>query len=164
MAVARFEKVSRDQFLKDAEKLGYDLNEAKEAYEKITLPKRATQKSAGYDFVSPFKVELKNGERKMIPTGIRCYMEDGYVLKVYPRSSMGLKRGIRLQNTVGIIDADYYEALNEGHIMIALCSDFDEALIEAGERFCQGIFLRFYLALEETIDTKRVGGYGSSGK
>ena len=164
MFVAQFFKVSKEQFLKDALKFGYDENEALEAYDKITLPQRATIASAGYDFKSPFDVTFKKGDRHMIPTGIRCVMEEGYVLKVYPRSSLGLKRGIRLQNTVGIIDADYYKAENEGHIMIALTTDLDDVKIEKEERFCQGIFSKYYLAKEEEVARVRTGGYGSSGK
>ena len=117
MNIARFEKVSKEQFDKDVKDL---LNLSSFDYEAIKIPVRATEGSAGYDFVCPFDLTLKSGEIIKVPTGIRCYIENNYVLQIYPRSSLGFKYQICLANTVGIIDADYYNALNEGHIIIAL--------------------------------------------
>lgn len=160
MAIARFEKVSKEQFSKDLKDL---LNMEDGFYDDIVLPKRATAGSAGYDFTSPIDFTIKPGEMIKIPSGIRCYIEEGYVLNIYPRSSLGFKYQMTLANTTGIIDADYYNALNEGHIIVALVNRGDkDIVIKKGDRFVQGIFLKFYTAIEEEVTNKRQGGFGSS--
>lgn len=160
MNIARFEKVSQNQFDEDVKNL---LGFEGDFYENIALPFRATRGSAGYDFSSPIDIVIKPNEMVKIPTGIRCFIEDGYVLNIYPRSSLGFKYQLCLANTTGIIDADYYEAKNEGHIIIALVNRGDkEVVIKAQDRFAQGVFLKFYTALEEKVDTQRTGGFGSS--
>ena len=167
MTVAKFAKVTLERFQKDYEDLlGLDSNvDLKAVLEDISLPRRATHQSAGYDFVLPVDVSLKPGESMRIPTGIRCYMEEGYVLKIFPRSSLGLKYQMGLLNTVGIIDADYYEALNEGHIIAPIINRSNVTMeLKRGERFVQGVFLAYYTAEEELPQDKRVGGFGSSDK
>lgn len=160
MNIARFEKVSKDQFKKDLKEL---LNIEDDFYDEIILPKRATKGSAGYDFTSPIDFIIKPNEMIKIPSGIRCYIEEGYVLNIYPRSSLGFKYQMTLANTTGIIDADYYNALNEGHIIVALVNKGNkDIVIKKGERFVQGIFLKFYTALEKEVTNKRTGGFGSS--
>ena len=104
--IARFEKVSFNQYLESFDNKSEE--EIKEIYDSIMLPKRATKGSAGYDFYAPFDIDLKPGETIKVPTGIRVYMEDNYVLKLYPRSGLGFKYRLQLNNTVGIIDSDYY--------------------------------------------------------
>ena len=160
MAIAKFEKVSENQFIKDLKELiGIDDN----FYNDIVLPKRATKGSAGYDFTSPIDFVLKPNEMIKIPTGIRCFIEEGYVLHIYPRSSLGFKYQMALANTVGIIDADYYNALNEGHIIVALVNRGNKEInIKKGDRFVQGIFYKFFVAEEEEITKVRTGGFGSS--
>ncbi len=156
MFIAKFEKVTKEQFLKD-------LND-EEAYEKISLPTRATKGSAGYDFICPININIKPNEMIKIPTGIRCSMQDGYVLNIYPRSSLGNKYQMYLTNTTGIVDSDYYNATNEGHIIISIVNKGDKVLnIKQGERFVQGVFLKYYLANEEEVTSKRTGGFGSTG-
>ena len=98
-----------------------------------------------------------------VPSGIRCKIDEGYVLEIYPRSSLGFKYQTMLANTVGIIDSDYYKALNEGHIIIALMNmGTKDLVIKAGDRFAQGLFKRFYLAEEEEVNKDRIGGFGST--
>ena len=161
MKIAEFQKISFDQFYKDS---GLCETAAHQAYESILIPKRATSGSAGYDFYSPIRVELNPGESIRISTGIRCRIDDGYVLKIYPRSSMGFKYQMYLLNTVGIIDSDYYNADNEGHIMVGIVNNGEKKLtIEANDRFVQGIFLKYFLAEEEENSTERHGGFGSTG-
>ena len=125
--IAKFEKVSFEQF-----KTGFD-NESeikiKEFYELLKLPKRATKGSAGYDFYAPFDIILAPGETIKVPTGIRAKMEDNYVLKLYPRSGLGFKYRLQLNNTVGIIDSDYYYSDNEGHIFAKITNDFSPRLL-----------------------------------
>ena len=127
--IAKFEKVSFNQFLDDFMKCNPDVEptkvpfsvvtkDIKDIYDNIKLPERKTKYSAGYDFHLPYPVIFKNNSTITIPTGVRCKINDNYVLKIYPRSSFGFKYGMNLANTVGIIDADYYNADNEGHIMV----------------------------------------------
>ena len=160
MIVAGFEKVSEQQFNQDLIKL---LNVSDDKYANIIIPRRATSGSAGYDFTSPVDFVLRPGEMIKIPTGIRCRINEGYVLEIYPRSSIGFKYQTMLANTVGIIDSDYYYADNEGHIIIALMNMGDrELVIKAGERFAQGLFKQYFLAEEEDVVSKRTGGFGST--
>ena len=129
------------------------------------MPKRATAGSAGYDFVSPLDVTVEPDGSALIPTGIRAEMEPGWVLVLFPRSSLGFKYGIRLSNTAGIIDSDYAFAKNEGHIMVKLRNPSDSpVVIGRGERFCQGVFLPFGTAEEDGDFGTREGGFGSTGK
>ena len=129
----------------------------------IPLPKRATVGSAGYDFVSPVEVTVEPGETALIPTGIRAEMDPGWVLLLFPRSSLGFKYSLRLANTVGVIDSDYAFAKNEGHIMVKLRNPLSVPVtIGRGDRFCQGIFLPYGTAEEEDVLAKRSGGIGST--
>lgn len=159
MQIGIFEKISFDQFVNDS-----NISD-KKIYDDIILPKRATIGSAGYDFVCPFDLVIKKGELKKVPTGIRCYIENNYVLNIYPRSSFGIKYQLFLANTVGIIDSDYYYAENQGHIIIPIVNygDYD-IVIKKGERFVQGVFLKYYKVREDDISIKRNGGFGSTGK
>ncbi len=159
MPIGKFQKVSLEQFAKDL-----NLENIKEIYNDIPLPKRATKGSAGYDFVCPIDIEIKPNEMIKIPTGIRCYMEEGYVLNIYPRSSLGMKYQMYLTNTTGIIDSDYYNAANEGHIIVSIVNKGDKNLsIKKGERFVQGIFLKYYTVIEDEVKENRNGGFGSTG-
>lgn len=154
--IAKFEKVSLNQYLLDG---------TKEDYEQITLPRRATSGSAGYDFFAPFDFSLTSGETIKIPTGIRAKIEDGWVLKIYPRSSLGFKYRLSLNNTVGIIDSDYYFADNEGHIFIKMTNCGDKPLsIEKGKAFAQGIFLEYGITYDDEVSASRTGGMGSTDK
>jgi dUTP pyrophosphatase len=163
--IARFEIVSFEQF-----KSGFDNKteeEIKEIYDKLKLPKRATKGSAGYDFFAPFKITLKPGETIKVPTGIRCYMEPNWVLKLYPRSGLGFKYRLQLNNTVGIIDSDYYYSDNEGHIFAKITNDSNEGKIleiEALTGFMQGIFVEYGITFEDDATEVRNGGFGSTTK
>ena len=159
MSIARFERVSEKQYALDMKHPG-----AMPVGE-IPLPCRATEGSAGYDFVCPADVTMEPGQQALVPTGIRVKMDMGWVLINCPRSSLGRKYGIRLANTIGVIDSDYYFADNEGHILVMLVNGGDKKVtIGKGERFCQGIFLPHGLAEEETVTAQRSGGFGSTGK
>ncbi len=160
MKIAEFEKVSSHQFNRDLKDFcGRDGL----YYDNIILPHRATSGSAGYDFCSPLEMTLQPGESVRIPTGIRCRIDDGYVLELYPRSSFGFRYQMCLVNTTGIIDADYYHADNEGHIIVGVVNRGDKPMtIKEGERFVQGVFLRYYLAKEEDVEEERHGGFGST--
>mgnify|MGYP003007925605 FL=1 len=126
--IAAFEKVSFAQYEKDfAEAFpGHETAEIRAIYDDITKPKRATAGSAGYDFSAPVAFVLKPGETIKIPTGIRARMDEDWVLCLFPRSGQGFKYRLQLNNTVGIIDSDYYNSDNEGHIMAKLTNDSNE--------------------------------------
>ena len=163
--IARFEKVSRERFKEDfTDTFGPEGWE--EAYDRAVLPRRATVGSAGYDFVTPVPVCLKPGESVKIPTGIRAYMEEGWVLQIYPRSGLGFKYRLQMNNTVGIIDSDYYRSDNEGHIFIKITNDSREGKtveLPAGSGFAQGIFMEFGITADDDAGDIRNGGFGSTG-
>lgn len=167
--IAKFSLVSFDEFKKGYIKnFGVISDESiKEIYSGIKLPARATQGSAGYDFYSPIAFELKPNETINIPTGIRAKMNDGWVLTIYPRSGLGFKFRMQLNNTVGIIDSDYYYSDNEGHIFIKFTNGTNEnktISVSQGDGIAQGIFLQFGITEDDNATEKRNGGFGSTGK
>ena len=165
--IARFEKVSFEQFKKDYFDTVNTLENVEEIYNDIKLPTRATKGSAGYDYFAPFDISLKPGETIKVPTGIRCFMEEGWVLKNYPRSGLGFKFRLQLNNTVGIIDSDYYYSSNEGHIMSKITNDSNEnktVFIKKGDGFSQGIFLEYGITYDDEVSEIRDGGFGSTTK
>jgi dUTP pyrophosphatase len=141
-------------------------------YDNIKMPKRATKGSAGYDFFSPFYFFLPSWGDITIPTGIRAWMDDGWVLEIYPRSGSGMKHYVRLANSVGVVDKDYFDnPTNEGHIMVKLRKESGlrdtstptvDAEFKAGDAFCQGIFREFGIAFDDFTDGERTGGFGST--
>lgn len=131
----------------------------------VILPVRATTGSAGYDFRSPVSFTLAPGDGITVKTGVRCRMENGWVLMLFPRSSLGFKYRLRLDNTVGVIDSDYYHSSNEGHIMVKICNCGEKTLtVEKGDAFCQGVFLPFGITDDDSVTDVRDGGLGSTGK
>lgn len=166
--IAEFQKVSFSQFEADFKKNFPECENVKEIYDSIKLPKRATTGSAGYDFYAPVDITLEKGKSVLIPTGIRSKIENGWVLQIFPRSGLGFKHRVQLDNTVGIIDADYYNSSNEGHIMIKLsCDAHDDGhtvSLSAGDGFAQGIFLQFGITVDDDASGIRDGGFGSTTK
>ena len=169
--VARFEKVSREQFMRDMAARVPELpqEEASSAYERIELPRRATAGSSGYDIRTPFPFSLRAGEDIVIPTGLRCRIREGWCLLLMPRSGLGFKLYTRLANTVGNIDSDYYQADNEGHICVKLRlelppKDDTPHLFEAGSAVCQGVFVPFGITEDDCAQAQRTGGFGSTGQ
>ena len=163
--IAKFEKVSKEQFVADwLDNFGGDREAVEQVYEKIELPKRATKGSAGYDFYSPLDFTLQPGETIKIPTGIRAKMDENWVLKLYPRSGLGFKFKLQLNNTMGVIDSDYYHSDNEGHIFIKVTNDGNKNMeVKSGNGFAQGIFLPFGITTDDDADGIRNGGFGSTG-
>ncbi|PKK93978.1 MAG: dUTP diphosphatase [Tenericutes bacterium HGW-Tenericutes-6] len=130
------------------------------------IPHRQTEASAGYDLASIEDITLLPKEIQLIPTGLKVTMPKTEALFVFPRSSLAIKKGLMLSNSVGVIDADYYNNPdNEGHIMIPLINIKDEPVtIKKGERVAQGVFLAFSKTDDEiTKETKRTSGFGSTG-
>lgn len=159
-----FEKISFEQYFKDHPRTSIR-SEIAEEYLDIKIPQRATAKSAAYDFYSPFSFELKSGETIKIPTGIKAYMQNDEVLKIYIRSSLGFKYDVVLSNSTGIIDADYFNnPNNEGHIWIKLINHGDKtSSIKKGEAIAQGMFEKYLIAdKDKPVKEERVGGIGST--
>lgn len=167
--VAKFEKVSFEQFKKDMSEtfvnIPYSNIEIKEIYEKIQLPTRATKFSAGYDFRSPINFTLTANQTIKIPTGIRVKIDESWVLKIYPRSSLGFKYRLQLNNGTGIVDSDYYYSDNEGHIFLKLTNDTNEDRtleINQGDGVVQGIFVEYGITVDDECENVRNGGIGST--
>ncbi len=154
--IAQFFKVSKDEYAKSAHI---------DAYENVKLPARATSGSAGYDFFSPYEFSLLPGQTVTVATGVRVKIDEGWVLKIYPRSGLGFKYRLTLNNTVGIIDSDYFNADNEGHIFIRMtnCGD-KELLVEQGKAFAQGVFIEYGITVDDECSASRKGGFGSTDK
>lgn len=167
--IAKFEKVSYAQFLKDWQS---DFPEAteqecKQIYDAIQLPRRATKYSAGYDFFAPISFTLAPQQTIKMPTGIRAKIEEGWVLQCYPRSGLGFKYRLQLNNTVGIIDSDYYYSDNDGHIFAKITNDSNEqktVTVQAQTGFMQGIFIEYGITIDDDVETQRNGGLGSTTK
>lgn len=195
--VGYFDKVTFEQYYADWVKLfGEDLmseEEVENIWKSITLPTRSTKKSAGYDFVMPYGITIKRGGNVTIPTGIRVVLDDNYFLALFPRSGMGFKSRLALANTSGIIDADYCDSSNEGHIFVKLCYDgvepsarmekvesedgkvefkcirpektkYAELVIKQGDKFVQGIMIEYGISEDDEVTAERNGGFGSTGK
>ena len=146
---------------------GHREEEIKEIYDQIKLPKRATRGSAGYDFFSPVDFELKPGETIKIPTGIRVFIESDWVLNIFPRSGLGFKFRLQMNNTVGIIDSDYFYSDNEGHIFVKLTNDTNEGKtvsVAQGTGMVQGIFMQYGVTIDDDATEVRNGGFGSTTK
>lgn len=166
--IAQFETVSREQFLPAyQEAFGGTPAQAEEVYQALKLPRRATSGSAGYDFFTPGPVTLAPGETKKIPTGIRVKMEQNWVLHLYPRSGLGFRYRLQLDNTVGIIDSDYYYSDNEGHIFIKITNDSKSGktlALNQWDGFAQGIFLEYGITMDDDAQGVRNGGFGSTSR
>lgn len=153
----------------ETERIKYINKIIKKAYDAIVIPEAKTIGSAGHDFTVPFNFSLSPVWKDLeyssivIPTGIRVSIDKGWVLELYPRSGWGTK-GLHIENTVGIIDQDYYFSDNEGHILIKLTNEskkletFD---FKAGDRVCQGLF-KIYGTAGKVSKTKRNGGFNST--
>lgn len=137
------------------------------APEEISIPKRGTANSACYDFFLNEDIVIKAGDRLTVFSNIKAYMLPDEVLMVYPRSSSGIKFGLELANTVGVVDSDYYSnSDNDGNIgfFIVNTSDKDAKFLR-GDRIVQAMFQKILIADEDSfLNEKRFGGYGSTTK
>ena len=175
--VGEFEKVSfeqyyeaiKDEFYKEKEMttaLQEDIRRSwKTIWEDIQLPSRATSGSAGYDFKAPFSFSLNAGDTIKIPTGIRVKVDEGWWLGCLPRSGLGFKYRLQLDNTMGVIDSDYYYSDNEGHIFAKITNDNHAGktlTVEAGSGFLQAIFIPYAVTYSDDATGVRNGGMGST--
>ena len=164
--MSHFEKVSFRQWKRDCGIKGLPDKELREWYEAIKLPQQATAASAGCDFFMPFNLNFEAGSRFRIATGIRWVTDEadrGKVLLIVPRSGLGFKYGIRLTNTVGVIDADYCDSDNQGHIIISMDNPSKETIeLEQGKAFAQGIVVSYDVPEGAESEDARSGGFGST--
>ena len=165
-----FEKVSFAEYKNTRLKMNklLSIHDIEEEYENIELPKRGTSESAGYDFYIPYPLVMKYRMNQLLPTGIRLVadkLDMNYVMLLFPRSSVGIKKGLMLSNTCGVIDKDYYKADNEGHILLSFSEVFNrEAIFEAGDRIVQGLIVPNLIVSNDNAKEERKGGLGSTGK
>lgn len=185
--VAIFKKVSKKQFGETLRTLypnfEFTTRIMDQMYNNIKIPTRATMGSVGYDISTPFPFTLHPGCKVWIPTGLRVEIfKEDWALLTIPKSRTA-KHSIRISNTLGLIDQDYYYADNEGHILVVLempdsshnqevranfgrvSTNFVESIeFKAGDGICQGIFLECGIAVGEDINQlkKRTGGFGST--
>ena len=155
-----FEKITRQQ---------YDIDGVNEYidYDDIKLPERATMRSAGYDIYAVTDIDIGPGETLKLPTGIRVKLEPDQFLLIVPRSGLGFKYKMQLQNTCGVIDADYSDSDNEGHIWVKFTNDNNEGkrlIVKKGEGLCQGIILNYGITSDDYVYRTRNGGFGSTTK
>lgn len=131
----------------------------------VSLPGRGTRHSAGYDLEAAEDVLVPARGRAVVPTGLKAYMGEDEFLGVFIRSGISIKKGLSLQNNVGIIDADYYDnPENEGHILVCVRNDSDDPFeIKKGQKVAQGIFMSYLLADADRASGDRNGGLGSTG-
>ena len=166
--MSHFEKVSFEQWKADCGVKGIPDEELREWFDAIPMPRQATAGSAGMDFHMPFNLDFESGSRMKIATGMRWVTgenERDRVLLIVPRSGLGFKYGIRLSNTVGVIDADYCGSDNEGHIIISLENPSDKKVpLHEGKPFAQGIVLKYEVPEGTESDAARNGGFGSTDK
>lgn len=166
--VAKFEKVSWGQFQKDyvdtfGEGKTINMDDVRKIYDDIKLPCRKTRFSAGHDISIPFNITLPSKEKLMIPTGVRCKMDTDYVMIIAPRSSLGIKKGLRISNTIPVIDSDYYDADNEGHIFVSVINDGKEPIkFKVGDNIVQALFVPYGIADDNVVIAERTGGIGST--
>lgn len=133
----------------------------------VILPTRSTVGSAGYDIrvLCDEPVIITPHTTHVFDTGIKAYMQEDEVLMIYPRSSVGMKKHLRLSNGSGVIDSSFYNSTeSEGHIKVAL-HNFANAFVkvENGERVAQGIFVKYLTVDNDNVTTSRIGGIGSTG-
>lgn len=166
--VGKFEKISIEQWKNDFDNINGMPNDeiCNNMFNIIKIPSRATKGSAGYDIVTPFIINLKPGESIKVPTGLKCKVDNGWFLGIFPKSGLGFKYSLRLGNSVGIIDEDYYNnENNEGHIWVKIQNDGDKIIdLERGKAFCQGIFLPYGITYDDETDGERKGGLGSTNR
>jgi len=135
--------------------------------EDIPLPARMSELAAGFDLYAAVSepVELKPGERALIPAGFQLAMPGELEAQIRPRSGLALKQGITCLNSPGTIDADY-----RGEVKVLLANLGSEPfVIERRERIAQMVFQRIpQVELRETDilpeSTRGEGGFGHTGR
>jgi len=138
-------------------------------HEGLELPAYATAGAAGMDLRAAIPadapVTLKPGERRLVPTGLKIAVPEGYACQVRPRSGLALKHGITCLNSPGTVDSDY-----RGELAVILINHGqNDFIIRRGERIAQMVFAAYAAAtlvqVEVLEDSARGhGGFGSTGR
>ncbi len=161
-----FELVTTDGILKTRKNIPNSLVPDRDDH--LLTPKKGSKNSAGYDFFNPLKemTTIESGQTVMVATNVKAYMLPDEVLLVDIRSSIAIKKGLVLANTIGIIDSDYYDNKdNEGNILLALKNTTDKPVkIAPKEKLAQGMFTVYLPADEGNTEEERTGGVGSTDK
>jgi dUTP pyrophosphatase len=131
----------------------------------IPMPAYAHNTDAGIDLYSTISCILKPYERKIIPSGIKLSIPEGYAGFVMPRSGLAIKNGISLVNSPGLIDSGYRGEICI--IMINLDKEKDFT-INKGDKICQLVIQKIehanLIESEELDESDRgEGGFGSTG-
>ena len=133
----------------------------------VIIPQRKTSKSAGYDIVALIDEDVYLNPRQSVnlATGLKACMEDDEVMLLFIRSSLGIKQGLTLSNSCGVIDADYYNnSDNDGHFILNVINTSNEVqCIPARSRVAQAIFVKYLTVDDDKATGERVGGIGSTG-
>ena len=166
----RFEKVRLDAFKNDMamyRPINFMNGDVEKAYEGIKIPVRKTKYSAGYDICTPIDITIPSGQRRVIPTGIKAVFApeemESWHLQMYVRSSVGIKDGVVLTNSTGIIDPDYALGENDGDMMLALINTSEKLVkYKAGDRICQAVFMLHGITSDDAATGDRTGGIGST--
>lgn len=134
----------------------------------LPLPEYQTAGSAGADLRADLggtSLTLEPGQIRLVPTGLRVQIPEGYEMQIRPRSSLALKHGVTLPNTPGTIDSDYRGPL--GVIMINLGAQ--PYVLAHGERIAQAVIapvIRATYVMTDALDqtARGEGGFGSTGR
>lgn len=138
-------------------------------FEGLPFPKYETDGAAGMDVRAAYEdgapVELKPGERTMVPTGLSVAIPEGYEIQMRPRSGLAAKHGLTCLNSPGTIDSDY-----RGELKVILINHGQETFtIARGERIGQMVLAPVTRIAWQSVDTLPVtlrgeGGFGSTGR
>ena len=132
----------------------------------VVLPQRKTAKSAGYDIIAltDEDVYVHPGMSVNLETGVKACMEDDEVMLLFIRSSLGIKQGLTLSNSCGVIDADYYNNPdNDGHFILNIINTGNSVQrIPARSRVAQAVFVKYLTVDDDNATGERLGGIGST--
>lgn len=132
----------------------------------VVLPQRKTAKSAGYDIIAltDEDVFVYPGMSVNLETGVKACMEDDEVMLLFIRSSLGIKQGLTLSNSCGVIDADYYNNPdNDGHFILNIINTGNAVQrIPARSRVAQAVFVKYLTVDDDNATGERIGGIGST--
>ncbi len=135
----------------------------------INIPVRKTKYSAGYDVEAAEDVIIpmyKPGIKPtLIPTGLKAYCQKDEWYMLVNRSS-GPKKGFVMANSIGVIDADYYEnESNDGHFYFQYFNFQDHDIeVKKGDIIGQVIFQKYLITDSDNAEGERKGGFGSTNK
>lgn len=131
----------------------------------LPLPAYALPGDAGADIATAVDVELKPGERAVVPTGVAVAIPAGYVAFVHPRSGLAARHGLSLVNAPGTIDSGYR---GEVKVILINLDPVETVLLRRGDRIAQLVVQRVEHATFAAVEVlpgsvRGTGGHGSTG-